>query len=174
MSEIDAVRTYLEMRERPQEVRAFSDPSCRVERVRTCPVSFYRYLYAEVGRPWHWLERLPWSDELIAAHLAQPGLELLALYCDGSPAGFAELKRDSDGSVEICYFGLLPEFIGRRLGGAFLVAVLHEAWRAGTHRVWLHTCTLDHAGALSNYLKRGFVEVRREPYRALLAPDRLR
>jgi GNAT superfamily N-acetyltransferase len=173
MIEVDAVRTYLEMNEPPREARPLPDPSCRVERMRACPPSFYRYLYAEVGRPWHWLERLPWSDALIQAHLAQRGLELLGLCCDGAPAGFAELKRDPDGSVEICYFGLLPEFIGRRLGGAFLVAVLAEAWRPGTRRVWLHTCTLDHPGALSNYLKRGFVKTRDEPYTARLDPTRL-
>jgi GNAT superfamily N-acetyltransferase len=168
MSEIDAVRTYLEMNEAPQERRPFPDPSCRVERVRTCPASFYRFLYAEVGKPWHWLDRLPWSDALILAHLSQPGLEIWTLYCDGAPAGFAELKRDPDLSVEICYFGLLPEFIGRRIGGAFLSAVLEQAWRPGTRRVWLHTCTLDHPGALSNYLKRGFRIDREEAYRARL------
>jgi GNAT superfamily N-acetyltransferase len=173
MSEIPAVRTYLEMTAHPQEARPFPDAGCRVERMRTCPPSFYRYLYAEVGRPWHWLERLPWTDDMIRAHLAQRGLELYAFYCDGSPAGFAELKRDPDGSVEICYFGLLPEFIGRRLGGAFLVAVLGEAWRAGTSRVWLHTCTLDHPGALTNYLRRGFVKTHDEHYTARLAPERL-
>ena len=173
MPQIPATRTYLEMTARPEETRPFPEASCRLERMRTCPPSFYRYLYAEVGRPWHWLERLPWTDAMIEAHVSQPGLELLALYCDGSPAGFAELKRSPDGSVEICYFGLLPEFVGRRLGGAFLVAVLGEAWRPGTRRVWLHTCTLDHPGALSNYLKRGFVQTHTESYTALLAPDRL-
>jgi GNAT superfamily N-acetyltransferase len=174
LTEVDAVRTYLEMTEPPHERRPFPDSSCRLERMRSCPASFYRYLYAEVGRPWHWLERLPWSDELIRAHLSQKGLEIWALYCEGSPAGFAELKRDSDFNVELAYFGLLPEFIGRRLGGAFLGAVLAEAWRPGTVRVWLHTCTLDHPGALSNYLARGFRTYDEEPYTARLDPDRLR
>jgi GNAT superfamily N-acetyltransferase len=171
--EIDAVRTHLEMTEPPHERRLFPDASCRLERARTCPASFYRYLYAEVGRPWHWLDRLPWSDELIVAHLSQKGLEIWMLYCDGAPAGFAELKRDADLSVEIAYFGLLPDFIGRRLGGAFLSAVLAEAWRPGTVRVWLHTCTLDHPGALPNYLARGFRVFREEPYVARLDPSRL-
>ena len=31
-------------------------------------------------------------------------------------------------------------------------------------RVWLHTCTLDHPGALPNYLKRGFRATGTEQY----------
>jgi len=27
---------------------------------------------------------------------------------------------------------------------------------AGASRVWVHTCTLDHPGALPNYIARGF------------------
>jgi GNAT superfamily N-acetyltransferase len=172
MTEIDAQRTYLEMTMRPAEHRGLPDAACRLERVITCPPSFYRFLYAEVGRPWHWLDRLSWRDEMIKSHLDQQRLELWVLYCDGAPAGFAELKREDEGSVEIAYFGLLPEFLGRRLGGAFLSAVLDEAWRPGTRRVWLHTCTLDHPWALPNYLKRGFRVFREESYRARLAPER--
>jgi GNAT superfamily N-acetyltransferase len=166
MREIDAIRTYLEMTHAPAERIPFPDASCRVDRVVRCPSSFYRFLYAEVGKPWHWLERLPWSDDLIRRHLAQTGLEIWVLYCNGAPAGFAELKRAPDKSTEIAYFGLLPEFIGRRLGRAFLSAAIAEAWKGGTRRVWLHTCTLDHPSALPNYLKRGFRVSREEPYRA--------
>jgi GNAT superfamily N-acetyltransferase len=164
--EIDAVRTYLEMTEVPPERIPFPDPGCRLDRVDGCPPSFYRFLYAEVGRPWHWLERLPWTDEAIRRHLAQPGLELWVLYCNGTPAGFGELRRQRDQSTEIAYFGLLPEFIGRGLGRAFLSATVAEAWKGGTKRVWLHTCTLDHSNALPNYLKRGFRVFRQEHYLA--------
>ena len=84
------------------------------------------------------------------------------------PAGFAELERATDGSVEIVYFGLLPEFIGRRVGRPFLEAIVGRAWDGGTTRVWLHTCTLDHPRALTNYLAGGFRVVREEAYTARL------
>ena len=45
-------------------------------------------------------------------------------------AGYYELRRDKDGGVEIAYFGLLPEFIGRGLGGALLTSAIEEAWSA--------------------------------------------
>ena len=84
------------------------------------------------------------------------------------PAGFAELERAADGSVEMVYFGLLPDFVGRGVGRAFLDAVVGRAWDSGTTRVWLHTCTLDHPRALANYLAGGFRVVREEAYTARL------
>jgi len=169
MSEIPAVRTYLESTTPSAERWAFPDRSCHLERVLACPPAFYRFLYAEVGKPWHWLDRLPWTDDEIRTHLGQEGLEIYVLYSDGAPAGFAELKREAEDSVEIAYFGLMPDFIGRRLGRPFLSAVTAEAWRPGTRRVWLHTCTLDHPRALENYVKGGFRPFREEHYQARLA-----
>src|SRR5205085_1320458 len=80
--------------------------------------------------PWQWIDRLPWSDERIREHLATPGIEIWLVSHQAVPAGFVELSRALDGSVEIVYFGLLPEFIGRQAGRAFLDAALREAWRA--------------------------------------------
>jgi GNAT superfamily N-acetyltransferase len=82
----------------------------------------------------------------------------------GAPAGYFELRRDADGGVEIAYFGLLEEFIGGGLGGHMLSEAARRAWAFDADRVWLHTSTLDHPAALQNYLKRGFVIVRREQY----------
>jgi ribosomal protein S18 acetylase RimI-like enzyme len=133
----------------------------------------FRYLYREVGRRWHWVDRLPWTDERIREHLATPGVEIWVLSTDGVPAGYVELARGAGGVVEIAYLGLLPEFIGRGAGQALLAAALGRAWDSpDTTRVWLHTCTLDHPRALPNYLAAGFRVVREEPYLAHLdTPD---
>ena len=45
----------------------------------------------------------------------------------GTPAGYFELEAQERGNVEIAYFGLLPRFIGRGLGGALLTATV-EPW----------------------------------------------
>ncbi len=60
--------------------------------------------------------------------------------------------------VEIAYFGLLPEFIGRGLGGDLLTSAIENAWAwsPAPFRVWVHTCNRDHPGALANYQARGF------------------
>ena len=170
---VPAVRTYLEQRAPAAAAAAaatvaWPEPGWRLARVEACPAAFYRFLYREVGRPWQWIDRLPWSDERIRAHVASPGLEIWLLTHHTVPAGFAELERAADGSVEIVYFGLLPDFIGRRVGRPFLQAVVGHAWDGGASRVWVHTCTLDHPRALANYVAGGFQVVREEAYTARL------
>jgi ribosomal protein S18 acetylase RimI-like enzyme len=161
---IEVTRTYLELTD-AASLRAAECPAPGyvLVRVGACPASFYRYLYAEVGRGYRWTDRSDWSDETIRAHLARPEISLHVLYGDGAPAGYFELRRCDDGSVEIAYFGLLPEFVGRGLGKYLLTCATREALHA-TRRVWLHTCTLDHPGALPNYEKRGFRPFREEKY----------
>jgi prephenate dehydrogenase len=166
--EIDAVRTYLEMTTPPASLVALPHDGCRLARVSGCPAAFFRFLYREVGGPWHWLDRRDWTDDEIDAYLARPGIDLRVLYCHDAPAGYAELDRAPGGDVEIVYFGLLPSFIGRGLGGPFLSAAMAAAWEGTTRRVWLHTCTLDHPAALPNYLARGFRVWKTESYRARL------
>jgi GNAT superfamily N-acetyltransferase len=159
-------RTYLEMKA-PSELRPArsTDLRARVERVEGSPASFYRYLYAEVGRAYRWMDRLAWTDGDIRAHLASPGVSLWLLTVSGAPAGYFELKATSqDGSVEIAYFGLLPEFIGRGLGKYLLTEAVEKAWSLGARRVWLHTCSLDDPAALPNYLSRGFRPFHEETY----------
>ena len=165
MATVSVTRTYLEMRS-PDALRSYhaDDAHVRFERVDACPISFFRYLYREVGRPHHWVDRLAWSDAQVAQRLANPNVSLWVMYVDGAPAGYAELERHPDESTEIVYFGLLPEFTRRGLGKLMLTAAVERAWEMGTDRVWLHTCTLDDPAALPNYVKRGFAPFREEVY----------
>ncbi len=147
--------TYLEMDDPAALVPSRPlDPAASLVACRAT-VGFYRYLLATVGGPWSWTDRIAWTDEEVAAHLARAEVELHLLLVDGCPAGFAEFRREEE-AAEIVYFGLAPEFLGRGLGGPFLVAVLREAWSRPIRRVRLNTCTLDAPEALPNYLARGF------------------
>lgn len=166
MPTVQVVRTYLEMSAREElHPAVLPDEPPRLERLAECPPSFFRYLYTEVGRAHHWTDRLGWSDERVRAHLGDPDVSLWLLSAGGAPAGYFELRR-RDTSVEVAYFGLLPEFVGRGWGGHLLTLAVRAAWALGPERVWLHTCTLDHPAALPNYLKRGFRPVREEVYTA--------
>ena len=169
MPSVEVVRTYLEMRS-PGDLRPAREPpdAPRLERIEECPASFFRYLYAEVGRAYHWTDRLSWTDERVRAHLSEPGVSLWLLSSRAAPAGYFELRRHQDRSVEVAYFGLLPEFLGRGWGGYLLTLAVRSAWATAPERVWLHTCSLDHPAALPNYLKRGFRPVREEVYTARL------
>jgi GNAT superfamily N-acetyltransferase len=142
---LDDVITYLEMLERPtgRRVPAPLD-KLALMRAENCTVSFYRYIYDTVGRPWLWFERRLLDAAALAALIAKPTIEIFVLYVRGVPAGF-------------CYFGLVPDFIGRRLGPYLLQAAIDQAWSRPIDRFWLHTSTFDHPKALSVYQKAGFV-----------------
>jgi GNAT superfamily N-acetyltransferase len=160
---VEVVRTYLELRS-PELLRAapVPDPSIQFVRRDAIAVHHYRRLYQMVGDPWHWHDRNAWSEEQLAAHLSSPGISVWECVADERAAGFFELATHDDASVEIAYFGLVEEFMGRGIGKAMLTQAAQQAWALGAARVWLHTCTLDSPRALSNYLARGFEETRKE------------
>jgi len=162
---IEVTRTYLEMRDPAELHAARSDDSLiRIERQSNCSVEMFRMLYVEVGKNYHWIDRLPWTNEEIANYLLDPAISLWLMTYDGKTAGYFELRKCEDGSTEIAYFGLLPEFIGRGLGKYLLTCATEQAWADGANRVWLHTCTLDDPAAMPNYLKRGFRPFKTEKY----------
>jgi GNAT superfamily N-acetyltransferase len=115
-----------------------------------------RFLYTAVGGDWYWLQRLPWSHAQWQRHLERDGVETWVASLAGTPAGYFELEAQAEGNVEIAYFGLLPQFIGRGLGGPLLTAAVERAWAMEARRVWVHTCSLDHPRALPGYQARGF------------------
>jgi GNAT superfamily N-acetyltransferase len=163
------VRTYLEL-PTPAAFRPTSPlgGDARIVRRDPCTRADYRRLYTAVGGPWHWRDRLAWDDATLDAHLASPDIAIWELLVGNESAGYFELRREPPGEVEIAYFGLIPAFIGRGLGGALLSAAVQEAWRFGAQRVWLHTCTLDSPHALPNYKSRGFLPYRTEQYEIAL------
>jgi GNAT superfamily N-acetyltransferase len=170
----DVRRVYLELR-KPADLRPAraGEVGARVEQLVPCPPALYRDLYREVGERWHWRDRLAWSDERLTEHLARKVVSVFVAYVGDEVAGYFELERHDDASVEIAYFGLRPPFFGRGLGGELLTRAVREAWRLSPSRVWLHTCSLDSPRALPNYLARGFQPFKEEWYTTdLAAPTR--
>jgi GNAT superfamily N-acetyltransferase len=158
MTAIKDTVTYLEMFERPP-ARHLPPPQGKLALMRAedCTVSFYRYLYETVGTPWVWFERRLWSDPALAVEIQKPTTEIFVLHLGGVPAGYFELNAAEPRETELCYFGLMPEFIGRRLGPFLLSAAIEQAWSRPLGRFWVHTCTFDHPRALPLYQRAGFV-----------------
>jgi GNAT superfamily N-acetyltransferase len=159
--------TYLEQTD-PADLRPATAPAEPAQVVRVDEVSpeFCRFLFTAVGGDWFWLGRLSWTYERWADWLARPGSETWVSWLHGTPAGYIELDAQASEvatQVEIAYFGLLPRFIGRGLGGQLLTAGIANAWTMAdrwpqlppVNRVWVHTCTLDGEHALANYTARG-------------------
>lgn len=157
-NKIEVLITYLEMRaEPPRPARPVRAENAVIMRAEQPPVSFYRYLYNTVGKPWLWYERRLMPDEELRAIIHHPQIEIYVLYVNGAPAGYAELDARQPQEVELAYFGLMPEFIGKGLGTLLMDDMIARVWSRRPQRFWLHTCTLDHPGALAFYRRAGFV-----------------
>lgn len=153
--------TYLEMRSPDQLNPSTNANGLVVVEAEIKQFQLNRFLYQLVGADWQWIDKHSWSDDQWRRFAETDNLRTwLALY-RGSPAGYYELQRQDDGNVEIAYFGLAPGFIGKGFGGYLLTHAITSAWDwQGTRRVWVHTCTRDHPGALNNYRARGMVVYR--------------
>jgi GNAT superfamily N-acetyltransferase len=166
---VRVVRTYLELRTRDALRHALSsDPAVRVVLEQSDCIDLFRALYHDVGEVYHWRDRGPLSDEALRAHFASPDVQFWVLHHGSDHAGFFELQRHADASVEIVYFGLHPRFVGRGLGKHLLASAVHAAFAFGADRVWLHTCTLDSPAALPNYIAGGFEPFKVETYEATI------
>jgi GNAT superfamily N-acetyltransferase len=164
METIRVIRTYVQLLSPAALRRAPLSDGYEIVRADPCPVAFARYLYTEIGREYRWMERMTWPDEKFAELLARRTTSVWVLYGHGVPGGFFELNEHDDDSIEITYFGLMRDFIGKGLGKQLLSFAAESAWAMNPSRVWLHTCTLDSPVALPNYLARGFEKYREEEF----------
>lgn len=117
--------------------------------------------YRRVGSDWHWQDRMAWDTDAWTTALDIPGTELWTARAGEMLIGFFLLVRH-DTEAEIKLFGLVPEWIGRRVGGWLLTEAIRRAWATDPTRVILNTCSLDGPAALPNYLARGFTVEREE------------
>ncbi|WP_455352072.1 GNAT family N-acetyltransferase [Streptomyces sp. SYSU K217416] len=166
MSSSITVTTWSLEQTSPADLRPAAEPGGDITIVRAEVPSpeFSRFLYTAVGGDIRWTDRLGLRHEQWQEALAKPGTETWVAYDRGTPAGYVELEAQDEGSVEIVYFGLIPAFRGRRIGGHLLSYGVGRAWDladrwpglAPTKRVWLHTCSKDGPHAMDNYLRRGF------------------
>ncbi|MFF9867444.1 GNAT family N-acetyltransferase [Streptomyces sp. NPDC013953] len=161
-----AVTTWSLEQTSPDDLRPAAEPSgdVRIVRAEVPSAEFSRFLYTAVGGDIRWTDRLGLTYAQWQEIVERPGAEIWVAYEKGTPAGYVELDPQDDGTVEIIYFGLLPAFRGRRIGGHLLSYGTARAWdlaerwpdRVPTKRVWVHTCSLDGEHAMDNYLRRGF------------------
>lgn len=149
--------TWLERLEPPRGA-PLQPPIAGTEIVRAlnAPVHFYRYLYDTVGGPWLWNRRRLMADADLAMIVQAPTTDLRVLWVHGVPAGYVELDFAEQPDVNLAFFGLVPEFAGRRLGPWLIDWTVRHAFAKGATRLHLNTCDLDHPKALATYEAAGF------------------
>jgi GNAT superfamily N-acetyltransferase len=152
----EVITTYLEMNSAADiKSRPSADLRFVIGEVMERQWQLNRCLYALIGDRWSWTDKLVWSDAQWENYAHADNLRTYVAFYDGVIAGYYELRRDVARNVEIVYFGLVSEFIGRGYGAALLTEALQNAWAWDARRVWVHTCTRDHPAALKNYQARG-------------------
>ena len=156
--ELKVIITFLEMTAPPGHA-PLPQPPGDLALLRATPptVSFYRYLYDTVGEPWLWHQRRRMGDAELAAAVTDPRVEVHVLYVSGTPAGYVEIDRREAKATDIAYFGLIPDFIGMKLGPWLLDRGIRMAWSGGASKLVVNTCTFDHPKALPLYQSMGFV-----------------
>lgn len=155
--EIATIVTSLEMLERTRAAPLPQTP-LRLVRWQKQAVDKYRALFRRIGEPWLWFSRLEMSDPELKAIIHDVDVELFAVQDPkGIEVGILELDFRTLGQCELAFVGLIPELAGQGFGRWLMAHALNFAWsRKSVTRVWVHTCTLDHPGALRFYQRSGF------------------
>jgi GNAT superfamily N-acetyltransferase len=175
---IASVVTYLEMTEPPPPPPRTppEPPGLALRRVERPDLGWYRNLFRRIGADWLWFGRLVMADDEVRDVIGHPAVEVYALTRDGHDEGLLELDRREPPDIELAYFGVTPALTGQGAGRWLMERALELAWRHRPRRFWVHTCTLDHPGALPFYVRTGFrpyrraVEVADDPRLIGLAP----
>ena len=150
-------RSFLEIKSL-KELNCVKKPSEKVEVNLVNPPDFLlnKFLYKQIGKKYHWTDRLYWSDQQWIKYVTQKDLYTYILKVNDDIAGFFELIYHKEKlESEIVYLGLLESFFGKKLGGYLLSEAIKISWTFNSNRLWVHTCSLDHENALKNYLARG-------------------
>ena len=115
-----------------------------------------KFFYKNIGKKHKWTDRLIWTETQWIDYVSNKNVKTYIFKFKDDLAGFFELifhleKKE----VEIAYFGLLEEFQNKKLGSYLLYQAIQKSFSRNIHRVWVHTCSLDHKNALHNYIARG-------------------
>ncbi|MCK0196557.1 GNAT family N-acetyltransferase [Ancylobacter sp. 6x-1] len=183
---IACIVTFLEMTARPAPLPERGTDGFTLDRVEAPDPGWYRALFRRIGEDWLWFSRLRMNDAALCAIIGHPDVGVHVLRRAGADLGLVELDFRVPGEVELAFVGLVPELVGSGAGRFLMNRALDLAFasrpeRVQPKRVHVHTCTLDHPGALPFYIKAGFrpvgraVEIADDPRAGgVLAPDAAR
>jgi ribosomal protein S18 acetylase RimI-like enzyme len=150
-------RKYLEINS-IKDLKEVLKPSDNYSLENVNPTDFQinKFLYKQIGKKYHWIDRLEWSDKHWIKYISNKNLSTTILKDKKNIAGYFEsIFHDEKKEVEIVYFGIMEEYFGKKLGGFLLSEAIKKSFLRGAKKVWVHTSSLDHKNALDNYLSRG-------------------
>jgi GNAT superfamily N-acetyltransferase len=155
------VVTCLEMRERaPARPEVSWDYA--LEKLDGTDLHRYRRVFRRIGEAYLWSSRLTMGDDELDAIVRNPAVEVYVLRSAGEDAGILELDFRQAHECELTFFGVADRLVGSGAGRWLMNRAIECAWSNPIRRLWVHTCTLDHPGAVAFYMRSGFVPFKRQ------------
>ena len=157
-------RNYLEINSLNDLKDIKSPPkNFHIQLIKPADFRINKFFYKNVGKNHHWVDRLIWTENQWIDYTSSKKVQTYVLKNNSDLAGYFELiLHIDDEEVEIAYLGLLKEYQNQKLGSYLLSSAIKASFFKKTKRVWVHTCSLDHKNALSNYISRGMKVFKRE------------
>ena len=122
-----------------------------------------KFFYKQIGKDHFWRDRLVWTNKQWLQYSSNPLLETWVLKDNKNDLiGYYELEKHKNKEFELINMGILSEYRSKGFGSLLLNHVIKNSYDNKAHKVWVHTCSLDHKFALANYLSRGFKIFKKE------------
>tara|TARA_B100001057_G_scaffold215307_1_gene215543 strand:- start:98 stop:601 length:504 start_codon:yes stop_codon:yes gene_type:complete len=154
---IKVERNYLEINSlKDLNISKFSPDDCYIDVSDPADFQINKFFYKTIGKDHRWTDRLVWTDKQWIKYISDQKVKTYILKKADDFAGYFELIfHEKKKGTEIAYLGLLKEYQNKKLGSFLLTSAIKNSFSKNTNRVWVHTCSLDHKNALSNYISRG-------------------
>ena len=155
---IKVERNYLEINSL-EDLNHSEKPNknCKLQFIDPPDFQINKFFYKQIGKDHFWRDRLVWTDKQWLKYSSNPLLETWTLQSNKNDLiGYYEIEKHENKEFELINMGVLSEYRSKGFGSLLLKHVLRKSYENKAQKVWVHTCSLDHKFALSNYLSRGF------------------
>ncbi len=157
-------RNYLEIKSLTDlNISSVFPENYEVQIIKPADFQLNKFFYKNIGKKHHWIDRLIWDEKDWTQYVSDEKVKTYVLKKKEDLVGYFELIIHKDkNEVEIAYLGLLEEYQNKKLGSHLLSSAIKNSFDCNPKRVWVHTCSLDHKNALTNYIARGMKIFKKE------------
>ncbi len=157
-------RNYLEIKSLTDlNISSTFPEGYEIQNINPADFQLNKFFYKNVGKKHHWVDRLIWNEKEWIQYVSDKKVKTYVLKKNEDLVGYFELIiHDDKSEVEIAYLGLLEEYQNKKLGSHLLSSAIKNSFENNPKRVWVHTCSLDHKNALTNYIARGMKIFKKE------------
>ena len=99
-----------------------------LEKVNPPDIELNKFFYKNIGKKHKWIDRLAWDNLKWTSYLDNSNVNTYVLKLEEDLVGYFEtIKNQSNNSLEIAYFGILDDYIGKKFGGYLLSEAIKQA-----------------------------------------------